>query len=470
MLFERVVSSGLAHYSYLIADRNDAIVIDPRRDCDSYIEMASDEGASVRYVLETHRNEDFVVGSVELSMRTGAEIWHADGQWDYRYGKQVSDGKRWKIGRVSLEAIHSPGHTPGMMNYLLRDPSGVPWMVFTGDTLFAGEVGRIDLLGMDRAPEMAGLLYDSIFEKLLPLGDEVIVCPAHGAGSVCGESIADRLWTTIGIERKNNPRLRFSDKENFVENLLKSQPERPPYFRRMERLNLEGAPLLGSMPMPRPMSSKEFSDIALKSDSNPAGQNDSTPAFVLDTRMELGFGAAHVGGAQNIWLDGLASFEGWYVPYDRPLLLVIEGDDPKEAVRILIREGYDNIAGFLAGGMLSWHMSGHGSQSIRMLTVQEICAKLDRDEKLWILDVRSEEELEKDGRIQNAQHIHVTRIPGRMDEVPKDRPIYVFCGSGMRSMIAASFLQKNGWKDLAVVLGGLAGWRSARCPVDMVKS
>lgn len=453
MLFERVVSKGLAHYSYLVGDKNEAVVIDPRRDCDVYLEKALAEGMRIVHILETHRNEDYAVGSVELASKTGAEIWHADSQWDYRYGQSVKDGQRWKIARLEMEAIHTPGHTPGSMSYLLRDPSGLPWIVFSGDALFAGDVGRIDLLGKDKAQEMAGLLYDSIFCRLLPLGDYIMLCPAHGAGSVCGESIAERIWTTIGQERINNPRLKFNTRDEFVSIQLKAQFERPPYFRRMEKLNLEGA-TLGCHPSPMPLSPEDFAAAA-------------QDAFVLDTRMELGFGSAHVPGAQSIWIDGLASFAGWYILYDKPILLITETNNPEEVTRILIREGYDNIEGFLAGGMLSWHMSGLSSASIETLTVQDLCHLLDNNDAVAsrILDVRSEDELNRDGQIQGARHIHVTRIPERMNEVPKDGAVYIFCGSGMRSMIAASFLQRHGWKNLSVVLGGMSGWRSIKCPL-----
>ncbi|MDD1752578.1 MAG: MBL fold metallo-hydrolase [Methanotrichaceae archaeon] len=452
MLFERITSKGLAHYSYLVGDRTEAIAIDPRRDCEIYIQKASAEGMRIKYILETHRNEDYFVGSMELAQKTGAELWHADGQLDYKYGQVVKDGHKWEFGRLEIEAIHTPGHTLGSMSYILRDPNGFRWIIFTGDTLFAGDVGRIDLMGKEMSSELAEHLYDSIFGRLLVLGDEVIICPAHGAGSVCGESIAERLWTTIGLEGMYNPKLQFKSKEEFKGNLLRSLQERPPYFRKMEIVNLEGRPILGSLPTPKPLAPKEFEAMAHK-------------AQIIDTRMEIGFGAAHVPGAQSIWMDGLASFAGWYLSYEKPILLVNETNNPEEIVSTLIRLGFDDIVGYLAGGMLAWHMAGKESDSIRTMTVQNLCTLLDRAEPSWILDVRSDEELHRDGTIIGANHIHVTHIPERYQEVPKDRTVHVFCGSGMRSMIAASYLQRHGWRDLIVILGGMAGWKSISCPI-----
>jgi len=452
MLVERVVSQGLAHYSYLVGDRNEAMVIDPRRDCEIYVEKATDAGMRIVDIFETHRNEDYVIGSLELASLTGAEIWHADAQWDYKYGRAAREGQRWKAGRLEVEAIATPGHTPGSMSYLLRDSGGLPWMIFTGDALFAGDVGRTDLLGRERSEENAALLYHSIFNKLIPLGDGVIVCPAHGAGSVCGESIADRLWTTIGIERNFNPRLQVKTKEEFVAGATKSQPERPPYFRKMEEVNLE-ASFPRRRSVPRPMAPGDFGKLA-------------EDAQVLDTRMELGFSAAHVPAAQSIWLGGLASFAGWFLTYEKPILLVTEDNDPTGAANILEREGFDDIAGYLAGGMLAWHMAGLESSSLATITVQSLCRLIDAPAPVWILDVRSDKELEWDGSITGAQHIHVTQLPERGREVPADRMVYVFCGSGLRSMVAASYLQARGLRDLTVVLGGLAGWKSRRCSIQ----
>ncbi|VVB71138.1 Thiosulfate sulfurtransferase GlpE [uncultured archaeon] len=241
--------------------------------------------------------------------------------------------------------------------------------------------------------------------------------------------------------------------------LLKSQPERPPYFRRMEQVNLDGVPLLGAkaaMPVLDMLSPAAFEAVIEKALGD---------VQILDTRQELGFAAAHIPNALSIWQDGLASFAGWFLSYTSPILLVTEKHDADATVRTLIRQGYDNIAGCLAGGMLSWHMSGRSSAAIRTLTVQDLCSLLDQGEHLWILDVRSAGELERDGQITGATHIHITQISLRSQEVPKDRTVYVFCGSGMRSMIAASYLQSRGWSDLVVILGGMSGWRSRRCPL-----
>ena len=452
MLFERIESQGLAHYSYLIGDGATAAVIDPRRDCQVYVENAQRAGMRIAYILETHRNEDYVTGSVELAGRTEAEIWHADAQWEYQYGQPVEDGQTWPLGQLKLEAMHTPGHTPGSMSYLLYEANGLPWMVFSGDTLFAGDVGRVDLMGTDRVEEMASLLHESLFGKILPLGDHVLLCPAHGAGSVCGSTIADRIWTTVGLERQLNPRLQYEGVGEFVDNVAEAL-ELPPYFERMEEWNLQGAPLLGPLPSPTPLTASEFSTRA-------------EGASVVDTRTVLGFAAAHVPGAVSIWQGGLASFAGWFLPYDRPVLLVTDEDETEQAVRTLIRLGYDNLAGTLSGGMLSWHTAGMESQSISTVTVQELCRRLDAKEDAWILDVRSEEELEQEGRIQDAHHIHITQLPYRLSQVPRRQHVDIFCGSGLRSMIAASLLKREGWTDVGVVLGGVAGWNSVSCAIE----
>ncbi len=450
MLFERVESEGIAHYSYIIGDKGKAAVIDPRRDCEIYLDKASKKGFNISHILETHRNEDYIIGSLELAERTDAKIWHSDSQFDYKYGDEIQDGQTWKIGRLKLEAIHTPGHTPGHMSFLLYDYDGEPWMVFTGDTLFAGDVGRVDLLGIDKAEEMAERLFDSLFNKLLPLGDEIIVCPAHGAGSVCAASITERIWTTIGIERKRNPKLEYKEKDEFVENVTEKL-ERPPYFRQMEKLNVEGPPILGSLPVPSPLSPEEFEE----------GMENCQ---VLDTRMELCFNSGHIPGSLSIWLDGVPNFAGWFLSYDEPILLVNEGNNPTQVVRYLVRLGFDDFAGYLSEDMLGWHMAGKRSESIDTVTVQEMCNLLDEGETGWILDVRSEDEV-REAEIVGANHIHVTQLLENLDRIPEDKNIYIFCGSGLRSTIAASILKRRGWENVTIILGGVKGWNSTTCPI-----
>jgi hydroxyacylglutathione hydrolase len=451
VVFERIEAKGLAHYSYLIGAGNRAVVIDPRRDCDVYIETATREGRAITHILETHRNEDYVIGSVELAHRTGAEVLHsAHDELDYGYGGRIAEGEVLKIGPLRLEPLHTPGHTRGHMSFLLRDATGAPWVLFSGDALFAGDVGRTDFYGEDNLEEMTGLLYDSLFKKILPLGDGVIVAPAHGSGSACAAAIAERPWTTIGLERQYNPRLQYAIKSEFVKNVARML-EYPPYFRMMEKLNLEGPPVLGAFPSPRPLSAHEFAQRA-------------KDAVVLDTRMELGFTAAHVPGAISIWQAGVPGWAGWFLPYDKPILLVTETNDVSPIVRALLRMGYDRVESFLSGGIHDWHAAGLETESINAVTVQELCHLLDESEDVWILDVRSKEEVQHNP-IPGAYHIHLSQVPERMDEVPRDRPVYIFCGSGRRSTVAASLLKPAGSENLTVVLGGLAGWSSVTCPL-----
>ena len=453
MLFERVESEGLAHYSYLFGHNKEACVIDPRRDVDVYLFLAARKGYKIKYIFETHRNEDYVVGSLELSEKTGAEIFHADSQLDYKYGNEIKDGQELKIGSYKIKAVFSPGHTEGSMSYVLFDVGASPWILFSGDALFAGDVGRVDLLGKDRIKEMAQMLYDTIFHKFFSLGDGVIVCPAHGAGSVCGGDIAERPWTTIGLEKKLNPKLQFNEEKKFIKNISKVL-DRPYYFRQMEKLNMGGAPILGCLPVPVPLSPGEFS-------------KEKEDAVILDSRMESSFSASHVPGSLSIWQEGIPAFAGWFLPYDKKILLVNKTDDPLPVVKLLIRIGYDSILGYLAGGMLSWNTSGKESASIDTIKVQDLCRLLDDGEEIIILDVRGKEEIKTKGKIPDALNVPVTELYERMDEVPKGKPVCVFCGSGLRSMMTASLLKKEGWKNLKVALGGLAGWNSNTCSVDL---
>jgi hydroxyacylglutathione hydrolase len=264
LIFERIKSEGLAHFSYFVGSEKEAVIIDPRRDCQVYLDLARREEMEIKYVFETHRNEDYVIGSRELSHLTKAKIFHGPGL-DFGYGETIKEGELFTFGTMKLIAIHTPGHTDESMSYALVDTnsSDKTIMVFSGDTLFVGDVGRTDLYGPKEAPRLAESLYDSIFNKILPLGDGVILCPAHGAGSICGGAISDREWSTLGLERLHNPTLRKT-REEFIRFKVAEHLERPPYFREMEKYNLEGPPLLKQMPnlpsLPQTFSKKALNE------------------------------------------------------------------------------------------------------------------------------------------------------------------------------------------------------------------
>ncbi|AKB29012.1 Metallo-beta-lactamase family protein [Methanosarcina siciliae T4/M] len=451
MIFERIKSEGLAHLSYLIGSGDEAIVIDPRRDCQVYFDLARSKGMTIKYIFETHRNEDYVIGSLELEKLTGAGIYHGSGV-DFKYGNIIKkDGQEFGFGALKLTAMHTPGHTDESMSYALTDPDAgkEPIMVFTGDALFVGDVGRTDLYGPEEAPRLAANLYDSIFNKILPLGDGVILCPAHGAGSLCGGMISDREYSTLGLERIQNPVLQKTEKEEFVKFKLEESLEFPPYFKKMEKYNLQGPPLLQGLPVPKLLSPEEFKTEIEKG------------AVVVDTRMPHSFGGAHIKGSYSIWLGGLPSFAGWMLPSDKPILLVLEEKEQLEtAVRYLVRLGYDNIRGFLNGGIAAWYMEALQIDSFNLISVHDLKARIEKDEEIVILDVRSNEEWEA-GHIEGARHIYVGHVEDNLDKIPKECPIVVYCGSARRSNIAASILKKHGYNKVYNVLGSMVAWKSA---------
>lgn len=450
MIFERIKSEGLAHLSYFVGSGNEAIVIDPRRDCQIYFDIARREGMKIKYIFETHRNEDYVIGSLELKELTDAEIYHGKGV-DFKYGIFVSDGQEFNFGSMKLTALHTPGHTDESMSYALTYPESgkAPLMVFTGDALFVGDVGRTDLYGPEEIPRMAANLYESIFNKILPLGDGVILCPAHGAGSLCGGAISKREYSTLGLERIQNPALQRTDKEEFIKFKLEEKLEFPPYFKKMEQYNLQGPPLLKGLPVPELLFPKEFVKEMEKG------------AMVVDTRMPHSFGGAHIKGSYGIWLKGLPYYAGWVLPYDKPILLVLEEKDQLEtAVSYLVRIGYDSIAGFLNGGISSWYMKALPVESLNLISVQSLKDKIEKNEEMVILDVRRDEEWEK-GHIEGARHVYVGHLEENLDKVPRNSPTIVYCDSSRRSNIAASILKKNGYDMVYNVLGSMTAWKNA---------
>jgi hydroxyacylglutathione hydrolase len=453
MIFERIRSAGIAHNSYFIGSGSQAAVIDPRRDCQVYVDLAQQYGLKIKHILETHRNEDYVIGSIELNSLTGAEIYHGP-RLDWKYGHTLRDGQEFNIGKLRLKAIHTPGHTDESMSYALTDlDSGeATVMVFTGDALFVGDVGRTDLYGPKEAPRLAANLYDSIFNKLLPLGEGVILCPAHGGGSVCGLNIANRDQSTLGIEKAQNPLLQLS-RDEFIKHKVAELPERPYYFTQMEKYNLQGPPLLGCMPLPSPLTPIEFRQEMEKG------------AVVVDASEPAAFGGAHIKGAYSIWLEGLPVFGGWVLSYDRPVLLVLEDEAHLEkAVRYLIRAGYDQITGYLKGGTEGWYNAGLPVESLPLLSVHQLKDKLDRGEELLVLDTRGQDEWDS-GHIKGALHIYVGHLEQKMAQVPRDRPVAVICNVGHRAGLGASILLRAGYPQVYNVLGSVKAWVAAGYPV-----
>lgn len=446
MIFRRIKSEGLAHLSYFIGSGDEAAIIDPRRDVDDYLDLARQNCMDIKYVLETHRNEDYVVGSLEIKARTGCRILHG-GRIPFKFGESIADGAEIRVGDLRIRALETPGHTPESLTYALYEKGNAPLMAFTGDALFFGTTGRTDLWGTPE--EASGLLYDSIHEKILPLGDHVILCPAHGAGSVCGTGFSDRDEGTIGGERLTNPDLKL-DKERFIAKKKAEPLEQPPYFSQMESYNLNGPPVTGGPPDCKPMQVSQF----LEATGN---------GTLIDTRMPPAF-SAHVPGAYSIWLEGMATWPGWVVSYQRPICLLLEKDeDAVAATRYLYRLGFDNVKGYLCGGFQPWLNAGQTTEFLGLLVPDALAGML-AEGKVTLLDVRSDAEW-RNGRIKEAKHIYVGELERRINEVPRGKPIACMCSTGLRASLAVSILKKAGLTDVYNVLGGITAWKAKDYPL-----
>lgn len=451
MIFEKIKSEIVAHLSYFIGSDGVAAVVDPRRDCQIYVDISQREGVKIEYIFETHRNEDYVIGSRELSYLTGAKIVH--GPWpEFRYGRIAEDGQEFSIGKMKVTTIYTPGHTPGCVSYAFTDlKSGdTPILVCTGDTLFVNDVGRTDFGGPEKRMEWSENLYDSIFTRLLPLGDHVILCPAHGSGSVCGGKIADREQSTLGLERLMNPVLQKS-KMDFIEYKINEPHEYAPYFRMMEKYNIEGAPFVGFGPNPPPMKPDEFKERLDKD------------AVVVDTRPPPSFGAGHVKGSYNVVPKRLG-LVGWVLNYDNPLLLILGSQKQLDyIVKNLVRIGYDDIVGYLSPSIVSWYRANLPLERLDLMTVNDLKEKMKDDEWL-VLDVRNKIEW-LEGHIKGSLHMYGGSLAKQVDKVPEGKEIAVICKSGTRSSFASSILLRAGRKNIHNVLGGLEAWRNAGYPI-----
>jgi hydroxyacylglutathione hydrolase len=465
MLLHQRFIPGLAIASYIVADEKsgEAAVIDPTRDVEAYINFAKNHDLNIRHIIETHVHADFVCGSKELKARLDDEpIIHCSGyggdDWTQPYPDQyVQEGVTLEFGTVRLEFRHTPGHTPEHIAVLLFDKSRsaeTPWVMFTGDFLFVGDVGRPDLLGEKVKQELAHQLYQSVFERITDLPDITEILPAHGAGSLCGKAIGSRRSSTLGYERMYNGALQKKPEEQWVNDLLHDMPLSPPYFKRMKQVNKDGPAIIGSeLPGLRRWQAKKVYERVCDE------------CLIVDVRSKEAFAAAHIPDAISIpFGSNLPTWAGWVLPYDRPILLVVDQPSQVEAVIThLLRVGFDDVQGYLAGGMDDWETAGFPLVTLPTLSVHDLKRRLDKGEKLTVLDVRTAGEWIA-GHIDGAIHIHGGKLQEHFGDVPDGKPVAVVCGSGYRASIAASFLQRNGYESVSNMLGGMSAWKAAELP------
>jgi len=443
MFEQRFYVEGLAHASYLFGANGEAAVVDPKRDVNDYLAAANARNLKIVAIFETHPHADFVSGHLELARRTGASIYVSHLAPATYERVSVRGGDIVRIGSLEVMVIETPGHSPDSVTYLVRE-GGLAVAVFTGDTLFVGDVGRPDLRDAEAAPEaLASALYHSLFEKLLNLPDHVRVFPAHGAGSLCGRNISGAPDSTIGAERAGNWALQIAEHDRFVERMLGNLPERPPYFAHDVAINLKGAPELSTVPVVSEMTETQLAAHV------------SAGGYVIDTREPALFGARHVPGSLNIGLDSalFATWIGFFIPSDRPLALVVDKVTEVEQTRLeLARIGYDDVVGYIEGDILV-DLAQTSQWSVNDLREAMRLGLAPR-----LLDVRTVSEWDE-YHIDGAIHIPLPRLPRRLDQLPKEEPLAVICGGGYRSSIAASLLERNGFRHPQNVMGGIAAYR-----------
>lgn len=463
MFFRQVFDPDLAQYAYIIGCQRtgEAIVIDPQRDVDRYLEIAAEEGLRITCATETHIHADFLSGTVELAAQHGAKLFlsgEGTDEWRYHWADDapyditlVGNGDRFRVGNIELEVMHTPGHTPEHIAFLVTDHGGganEPIGIASGDFVFVGALGRPDLLetaaGVSGAQEPAAReLYQST-KRFLELDDHVQVWPGHGAGSACGKALGSVPQSTVGYERRFNAGLSFSEERGFIDSILDGQPEPPLYFARMKELNRRGIPVLGGLPQPKLFSVEDMASQATRSGS-----------VVLDTRSDRkAFAAGHIPGSIYAPLGiNFAMVVGSYVDPEDDIYLLADADEAEAAARILVRIGYDKVRGYAPPSTLMG--SGVADATTRRIDFSELDPTPDTD-AATVLDVRGAAE-HSGSHIPGALHIAYTRLANRLDEVPTDRPVLVHCRSGNRASFAVSFLEREGY-DVTFVDGMYDSW------------
>ncbi len=457
MFFKQFIVEGMGCLSYLIGcpQARVACVVDPKRDVQDYIDLARNNGMEITHVFETHVHADHVSGNQELRSRTGADIYFLEGTPVQFEHKEVKEGDRIELGNAGLEFIRTPGHTPFSISILVTDKSRSrdPWLVLTGDCMFVGDVGRPDLAGEDLLEEQVENLYVSLHEKLGKLPGSMEIFPAHGQGSLCGKGMSAKPSSTIGFEKKNNPALLLSRKD-FEEEFTRGFPERPKSFSHIISTNLNGPPLLERCPVVRDLSPDQVKDEMKRG------------VVILDTRDAAAFGGVHIPGSINIGFAGqTANWIGMVIEPEAELVLVVTDETAYEAMCAqLHRIGYDNIIGYLYGGISSWQEAGLPITHLWQISVFELKQKLEKKSYTHFFDVRTPAEWSA-GHIEEAEHLPLTEILKSPPDVPKDEEIIVTCAVGYRGNIAASFLQKEGFRHVHSLAGGMTAWVNAGCPV-----
>lgn len=440
MKFKQFYLGCLAHASYYIGSGSEAAIIDPQRDVEQYIAEARENGQTIKYIIETHSHADFVSGHLELAAKTGAQIIYGQRANTTFPTLKVKDGDKLNVGEISLKFFETPGHTPEGIT-ILATAEGETDKLFTGDTLFIGDVGRPDLIGSKgfSAAQMGEMLYDSLQTKILPLADETEVYPAHGAGSLCGKSLSKETWSTLGEQRKSNYALQPMTKEEFVKIVAADQPEVPMYFPKSAAKNLEGSASLEDLPKPQAMTPEEVKAF---------------DGVVVDLRVNSEYGAGHIPNSINIGLGGqFASWAGTLVEIGTPLALVGETTEQvDEAFMRLARVGIESVKGFIL--IKDWNLE---SRTVEQVSVNEVSELVKADPKLQFVDVRRVAE-HAAGHAVSTINLPLDKLVRELDALDPEKPTYVICQSGYRSSIATSMLENAGFTKVFNVTGGTKAW------------
>ena len=453
MYFQQITVPGLGCNSYVLGcpAARQMVVVDPKRDVQDYMDISRNEGMKITHIIETHIHADHVSGQQELKSRTGADICILDSSpVEYEHSR-LTEGQRIEFGAVRMEVITTPGHTPQSLSLLVSDlmRSQDPWMLLTGDLLFVGAIGRPDLAGAEILDEQVHNLYTSLYEKLGRLPDYLEVYPAHGQGSLCGKGLSSKTSSTLGYERRTQSALQYSDFESFRRDMSGEFPVRPKSFTHIIETNRQGPPLLERCPLERALNPDRFQELW------------EQKATIIDTRDTGAFGGFHIPGSINIGFEKqMANWIGMVVDPLADILLVVDDREKYEQMTVeLHRIGYDNIHGYLAGGMSAWISHGMPIDSLSPISVHELKAKMDRQDVGPIIDVRTPEE-RANGFVPNSRHVPMTSILESSLDEAQDQEVVLVCGSGYRANIVASRLKQDGFTHVHSLAGGIGAWNN----------